>query len=122
MTTDYDAESAPMIYTYTLDGKMLAKLQSSSELVQGASPSGEYVLIYLEDRIKVYDRQLKELYEIPLRFDETDHRYAYMQQGDGVLYDSDMNTKFHRTYLPDGTRLVTWYDPDMGEDFYPFDQ
>lgn len=122
VTTDYDAESAPMIYTYTLDGKILAKLQSSAELVQGASPFGEYVLIYLEDRVKVYDRKLKDLYEVPLRFDETDHRYAYMQQGDGVLYDSDMNTKFHRTYLPDGTRLVTWYDPDMGEDFSQGDQ
>ena len=118
VTTDFSAQSAPVvIYTYTLDGKMLAKLESSSELVQWASPCGDYVLARLEDRIKVYDRQLQELYELPLRLDETEHRYAYMRQGAGVLYDSNLTTKFHHTYLPDGTKLVTWYDPDMGENF-----
>ena len=118
VTTDFSAQSAPVvIYTYTLDGKMLAKLESSSELVQWASPCGDYVLARLEDRIKVYDKQLQELYELPLRLDETEHRYAYMRQGAGVLYDSNLTTKFHHTYLPDGTKLVTWYDPDMGQNF-----
>ena len=117
VTIDYDMkDGSVIIYTYTLDGNMLAKLESSSEQFQRTSPCGEYVLVYLEDRIKVYDRQLQELNELPLRFDEVDQHYVYMQQGKGVLYDSDMNTKFHRTYLPDGTRLVTWYDPDMWED------
>lgn len=57
VTTDYDAEDAPMIYTYTLDGEMIAKMEASLDLVQGASPFGECVPVYLEDRIKVYDRQ-----------------------------------------------------------------
>lgn len=123
VTTYYDEET-PMviIYTYTLDGNLLAELKSSSELVQGVSAFGEYVLTYLEDRIKIYDRQLKELSEIPLRFDERNNYYAYMLLGEGVLHDLDVNTKFHRTYLPDGRRLVTWYDPDMWEDFSHFNQ
>lgn len=114
VTMDFDGNA---IYTYGLDGKMYAKLDLDSEGFQGASPFGGYVRLGLEDRIKVYDRQLKEVSEIPLRFDEEYNDYAHMQSGAGVLYDSDQSAKFHRTYLPDGTRLVTWYDPDMWEDF-----
>jgi len=42
-----------------------------------------------------------------------DGSYGYYARGPNVLYGSDGDTLFHRTYLPDGTRLVTWYDPDM---------
>lgn len=91
-------------------------LTENSTTQSGAASLEDNVLIYLKDRIKVHDRQFKELHELPLRYDEANNYYVYLQQGPGVLYDSDMNTKFHRTYLPDGTRLVTWYDPDMWED------
>ncbi|MEM5767023.1 MAG: phosphate ABC transporter substrate-binding protein, partial [Bacillota bacterium] len=114
MIMDSEGE-AGTFYSYTLDGKLLAKLEGG-ERFYGARLSGDHVLIYQEDRIEFYDRQLKKLSEIPLRFDEENNHYAYMEDGSGMLYDSDVNTKFHRTYLPDGTRLVTWYDPDMWED------
>lgn len=113
VTTDYEANT---IYTYTFDGKMLAKLEGGDDNFYGASPFGSYVLMNLNDRVKIYDRQLKELYEIPLKFDEQQGHYVHVQAGAEVFYDSDMDTKLHRTYLPDGTRLVTWYDPDMWED------
>lgn len=114
VTMDHNGEG--ILYTYTLDGKIIGKLEDGGDYTYGASPFGRYVLRDQGDRIKIYDRQFKELYEISLRFDETYNRYAHMQAGAGVLYDSDINTKLHRTYLPDGTRLVTWYDPDMWED------
>lgn len=111
-----------VIYTYTLDGTLIAKMEPDKAIVQAAIPFGEYVMIRFEEKIGIYDRQLKELYEIPFKFDRYEDNFSYVTQKQGVIFDSDMNTKFHRTYLPDGRRLVTWYDPDMGEDFSQYNQ
>lgn len=113
-TVDYDGEE--VLYTYTLEGERLARLEVEGK-PYGFSSFGGYVQRYEEDKLKIYDRRLEELSEIPLRFDEEYNHYAHLQSGEGVLYDSDRSTKLHRTYLPNGTRLVTWYDPDMWEDF-----
>ena len=109
VTNEWGGEAGLTVYTYTLDGELIASLNLPAEGGYGnACPFGDYVMIYAADAIIICDTALNTLYEFP-----HEGSYSYYARGPNVLYGSDGDTLFHRTYLPDGTRLVTWYDPDM---------
>ena len=108
VANEWGGEAGLTVYTYTLDGELIASVNLLNQGGYGnACPFGDYVMIYAADVIIVFDRELNTLYEFQHR------SHAYYPLGPNVLYDSDRDRFFHRTYLPDGTRLVTWYDPDM---------
>ena len=114
-TYEWIDEHGVNVYTYTLDGEPIAKLSSSDELsLSYAEIVGDYVWVTTETSNLVCDMELNILYEYPKVFDET--REAFFSRfvlGPNVLYETDRDSFYHRTYLPDGTRLVTWYDPDI---------
>ena len=117
LTQTWGDQSA--VYTYTLDGELLATLKTETGGISGAVPMGDYVRLYKNGAVVIADRNLNILYEIPLTLDPATGWYNYMASGPNVLYESDSESSLHRTYLPDGTRLVTWYDPDMGDQYSP---
>jgi len=113
VTAEWDNELYT-VYTYTLDGELIATLTMEEHAYGYAEPFNDYVLIYAEKSLLISDRELNILHEFSYEYDA---RYGRLMSpftaGPNVLYRSDNDTLFHRTYLPDGTRLVTWYDPDM---------
>ena len=101
-------------YIYTLDGELLHSFKRKEEGYTITLPWGEFVHIYTEDgRLLTCDADLSVLYEFKLDWDSAFGTYEYMSQYPGVLCRTDSTAQCHRTYLPDGTRLVTWYDPDI---------
>lgn len=118
VTSEWSGEGGATVYTYTLDGEFIASLSSENDSFYGAAPLGDYVQIYSEKNTLICDRQLNILYELPNKYDEQTGYYSANMGGPNVLYQSDRQSLFHRTYLPDGTRLVTWYDPEMNDSEY----
>ena len=108
ITSDWDTKT---VYTYTLDGEPIASLSPAGS----ALTLGEYAAVSSEGKLLIMDRNLEPVFEFPGNFFDTGSSAC----GPGVLFDSDTETKLHRTYLPNGTRLVTWYDYDMYEDYTP---
>ena len=105
-----------IIYLYTLDGICIAERKITGVDYIYAGYLGDYVCVYDDKGTSILDRQLNDVHEFPMEFSD---RYGGLISlyfnGPNVLYKSDEETGFHRTYLPDGTRLVTWYDPEMNE-------
>ena len=99
-------------YTYTFDGELIASLA----LDEGdyAEAIGDYVCVYSNSRLTTYDRKFNILHEFSYEYDQELGFYMrrFLTDPSG-LYSSDRETFLHHTYLPDGTRLVSWYDPEM---------
>ena len=108
VTHEWQGENGDINYTYTLDGKLIAVLDPVEDSYRYAYPFGDYVMVNSADVTLICDREFNTLFEF-LR----EGSNSYFVRGPNVLYRSDSKTLVHRTYLPDGTRLVTWYDPDM---------
>ena len=99
------------IFTYTFNGELLAASPPDRFKCQYIGPVGEYVCIYAKNLL-ICDRYLNILYELQYGYNkETGIYVKYYINGPNVLFNSDYNSFLNRTYLPDGTRLVTWYDP-----------
>jgi hypothetical protein len=114
VTNEWDDERGVTVFTYTLDGELIASLAPDGNRYDGAYPLGDYVSIYTDNSIVICDRELNILYDFPQKYNmETGEYGGLLYSGSNVLYSYDRNTLFHRTYLPDGTRLVTWYDSEM---------
>ena len=108
------------VYTYTLDGGLIAEFTpgddgyGSNRYNSYAEPFGDYVWVCVEKNTLICDRELNILHDFAHVYDEAAKVYrSNLSPGPNMLYNSDRETLFHRTYLPDGTRLVTWYDPEM---------
>ncbi|MCL2046358.1 MAG: substrate-binding domain-containing protein [Oscillospiraceae bacterium] len=100
-----DEDKGNSVYTYTLDGDLIASLESTDDMfITHAVPLGDYVWIFTDNRNILCDRELNILIEYP--------EFDYYGYGANVLYLYDWDSPYYRTYLPDGTRLVTWYDSD----------
>jgi hypothetical protein len=107
-------EQSITVFTYTLDGELIASLAPTEGSYSEARPLGDYVWIYAENSILICDRWLNILYEFSRENNGEAGMYrGLLLPGPNVLYRSYYTTLFHRTYLPDGTRLMTWYDPEM---------
>ena len=104
------------ISTYTLDGELLATTDGT-DIVSGVPLGSNYVMLYGDDKDVICDKYLNFVCDFPTVYVEQNdwHYYTHMEIGPNVLYRSDEDSSLHRTYLPDGTRLVTWYDADMGD-------
>ena len=115
VTYEWLDERGANVYTYTLDGELIARLPTTDDIsLTYAMPLGDYVWITTETSNIVCDKELNILYEYHKVYDETyETFFNRFQLGPNVLYETNPESLFHRTYLPDGTRLVTWYDPDM---------
>ena len=124
MATDYfvtfermenaDASSGMTVYTYTLDGELIASLSSTQELPIGyATLRGSYVWIDYQDTSYVCDRELNIL--CILLNEQNSFNWSYMNYdlGLNVFFWTDKENHLHRTYLMDGTRLVSWFDPEL---------
>jgi len=106
------------VSTYTLNGEPIANrdfARNSDNSSSYAGFLGDYVWIYAENGIIICNRELSTVYKHPYVKEVWRGRWRYdFTPGVNALHISDRETLFHRTYLPDGTRLVTWYDPEMG--------
>ena len=111
LTYEWGGTSANQVHTYTLDGELIATLSAETLYFDYAAPMGDYVCIYTDSSLLICDRSLKIIYELPGKRGDI-YSEAY-RLGPNVLFSSDSETLLHRTYLPDGTRLVTWYDSEM---------
>ena len=112
ITHDWESET---VYTYTLDGEPIASLSPAGRTLA----LGEYMAVYVDKFLLILDRNLDTIFEFPGKNFEKYGFYKFPIPGPGVLYESDTETLLHRTYLPNGTRLVTWYDYDMNEQYFP---
>ena len=120
ITTEWDSNNGCTIYTYTIDGYPIAKLEPDEVEYYGASPLGDYVHVRAEKSSYICDRELNIIYEFAHNYNEQYGYYESVMSSTNVIHKSDEKTNLHRTYLPDGTRLVTWYDPDMYDQYYEF--
>jgi hypothetical protein len=106
VTIEWDEQnSQSVIHTYTIDGEPLASLAGYSY----ATSMGDFVWVDTEKSALIFDKELHIIYEFPFAFGV----YANATYpGPNVIFQGSSHTYLHRTYLPDGTRLMTWYDMD----------
>ncbi|MCL2126481.1 MAG: substrate-binding domain-containing protein [Oscillospiraceae bacterium] len=108
VTNEWSGDAGITVYTYTLDGEFIASRVSPSDgryVFSYASPLGEYVMIYTSKATLICDRELDILHEF-----WHEGAYGYYSRGPNVLLKPDYDTHFNRTFLLDGTLLMTWYD------------
>ena len=106
-----ESMNANTIYAYRGDGELIGDLALGEYIYPHQLVVIEdYVWIFTDNCVIICDSTLNVIYENAELYDnESDASYG---QGLSVMYISNAKTFFHRTYLPDGTRLVTWYDPE----------
>lgn len=104
------------VRTYTLDGQLIATLENVQGDFTNAFPFGDYVRVFTAEGDTIFDKNLKVICEFPQPDDKDSSRYnTHYDTRLNVMLITDTGALFHRTYLPDGTRLVTWYDPEMND-------
>ncbi|MCL2046357.1 MAG: substrate-binding domain-containing protein [Oscillospiraceae bacterium] len=111
----YTSNFGASVFTYTLDGELIARMDSNEHFeITFAVLKGDYTLIFTPDRMLLCDSELNIIYDYYIGNDDElfDDSLRYTM-GLNVLYRSDTNSNLHRTYLTDGTLLVSWFDPDM---------
>lgn len=111
-----DGQLGP-VYTYTLDGELIASKDYGAQL-NYAQPFGDYVCVELDKTVLICDTHLNVIYEHEKTFYEENNYYTFYDLGENVFYGYDAETKLRRTYLPDGTLLVTWYDAELNWTYY----
>ena len=112
VTTEW-SDSSFAVYTYTLDGELLTSRVWAENNTRGcdAEAFGDYVAVYVGADLYICDKQLNVLHTFVNQYNaEYDYYIRIYKVGPNVIFNTDAHELFHRTYLPDGTRLVTWYD------------
>lgn len=101
-----DSEVAT-IYVFTREGKIVATKEHNAADGISIQAVGDYLAVTdYGDGTYIYDHELNLLKK---------HQSIGYEFGPGILYMTDIHADLHRTYLPDGTWLVTWYDPEVDE-------
>ena len=104
------------VYTYTLEGESIASRVWDVDRNVYAEAFGDYVMVYTGADTLICDRELNILHVVPNKYDTEYDVYAHTYTASpNVLFTTDAQNLFHRTYLPDGTRLVTWADSSISD-------
>jgi len=104
LTSSYESTKVTF-RTYTLDGELISEISISETLFPYAAIVGENVLIQDGHVYTICDRYFNPIAELEYEASQGDIRVIC-----GGFYMLDADSRLYRTYLSDGTRLVTWYD------------
>lgn len=109
-------ERSITVNTYTLNGAFIIGGTWIADKTGDAEAFGDYIKVIADNRTLICDREMNILGSFENDYNsEYDFYYNNYKAGPNVIYRSDSKNSIHRTYLPDGTRLVTWMDTSSGD-------
>ena len=114
LTYDWQAKT---VRTYTLAGELIAARVMEQGFYGDERIRDGLVYLISGAGTQIYDRELNLLCEVNIGDDEPPS-VVYFDESvtiRGSIYKADYTARLYRTYLLDGTHLVTWYFPDLNE-------